>query len=93
MAGNPRDQWERLQVILQNRAKRGGAGGGFRFPTGGGGPAAALTVLLLGGYALSTAMFNGEIYISLWRGGFRSCHADTMGLQWTVVTEPSSTPE
>ncbi|KAL1970174.1 hypothetical protein VTN77DRAFT_6579 [Rasamsonia byssochlamydoides] len=61
MAGNPREQWERLQVILQNRARRAGGGGGFRFglpQAGGVGPTAAFAVLLLGGYALSESLFN-----------------------------------
>lgn len=63
MAGSPREQWERLQVMLQNRARSGGGGGGgFRFGGGGapiGGPAIAIAVLVAGGYALSTSLFNG----------------------------------
>lgn len=67
MAGNPREQWERLQVILQNRARRAGGGGAFRFgmPGGGGAPAAALAVLMLGGYALSQSLFNGRHFLSV----------------------------
>jgi hypothetical protein len=66
MAGNPREQWERLQVILQNRAR--GGGGGFKFGGGSpiGGPAIALVALIAGGYAFSTALFNGEISWDLW---------------------------
>lgn len=61
MAGSPREQWERLQVILQNRARSGG-GGGFKFGGGApiGGPAVALVALIAGGYAVSAALFNGE---------------------------------
>ncbi|RAO71854.1 uncharacterized protein BHQ10_007866 [Talaromyces amestolkiae] len=62
MSGSPREQWERLQVMLQNRARSGGGGGGgFRFGGGGapiGGPAIAIAVLVAGGYALSTSLFN-----------------------------------
>lgn len=64
MAGSPREQWERLQIMLQNRAKagRGGGGGGFRFGGGAplGGGAIAIAVLVAGGYALSASLFNGE---------------------------------
>ena len=58
MAGNPREQWERLQVILQNRARRGAGGMPFGNPFRGG-STAALVVLVLGGYALSNSLFNG----------------------------------
>lgn len=90
MAGNPREQWERLQVILQNRARRAGGGGAFRFgmPGGGGAPAAALAVLMLGGYALSQSLFNGRHLLGVDLG---SVGADAV--QSTVVTAPSSTPE
>ncbi|KAL1993469.1 hypothetical protein VTN49DRAFT_3418 [Thermomyces lanuginosus] len=57
MAGNPREQWERLQVILQNRARRGGGGMPFGNPFRGG-STAALVILALGGYALSNSLFN-----------------------------------
>ncbi|KAL1976359.1 hypothetical protein VTN31DRAFT_2641 [Thermomyces dupontii] len=57
MAGNPREQWERLQVILQNRARRGAGGMPFGNPFRGG-STAALVVLVLGGYALSNSLFN-----------------------------------
>lgn len=63
MAGSPREQWERLQIILQNRA-RGGGGGGFRFGGGGaplGGSAAAILLLAAGGYAISTSLYNGGL--------------------------------
>lgn len=62
MAGSPREQWERLQVMLQNRARAGGGGGGgFRFGGGApmGGSALAIAVLVAGGYALSASLFNG----------------------------------
>lgn len=63
MAGSPREQWERLQIILQNRAR--GGGGGFKFGGGSpiGGPTVALIALIAGGYAFSTALFNGK---ALW---------------------------
>jgi len=59
MSGSPKEQWERLQVILRNRAQRNG---GFRFPGGGAsggfGPAGAIIALGVLGYAFSTALFN-----------------------------------
>lgn len=47
--------------MLQNRARSGGGGGGFRFGGGApiGGPVIAIAVLVAGGYALSTSLFNG----------------------------------
>lgn len=58
MSRIPKEQWERLQVILQNRGRYGG------FPSGGGGRggvgAAALVTLGLGAYVLSNSLFNGE---------------------------------
>lgn len=63
MARNPKEQWERLQVILQNRAGKGGFRFGGGFPGGGRGgfgATGALIVLGLGGWALSNSLFNGE---------------------------------
>lgn len=59
MSRIPKEQWERLQVILQNRGRYGGfpSGGGGR---GGGVGAAALITLGLGAYVLSNSLFNGE---------------------------------
>jgi hypothetical protein len=57
MAGTPREQWERLQVLLQNRSRQGG----FRFrgvPSGG--PLGALIFLGIAGYAFSASLFNGS---------------------------------
>lgn len=63
MARNPREQWERLQVILQNRGSRGGFGFGG-FPSGGGrgglGLSGALILLGVGGWAISNSLFNGR---------------------------------
>jgi prohibitin 2 len=63
MARNPRDQWEKLQVILQNRGNRGGFGFGG-FPSGGGrgglGLSGALLLLGVGGWAISNSLFNGR---------------------------------
>jgi prohibitin 2 len=62
MSGSPKEQWERLQVILRNRAQRNG---GFRFP--GGAPGGGLTRLgglfALGAlaYGVSLALFNGML--------------------------------
>jgi hypothetical protein len=59
MSQIPKDQWERLQVILRNRSRAGGFGSGG----GGGGSIGAsvgLLVLGLGGWALSNSLFNGE---------------------------------
>lgn len=63
MARNPREQWERLQLILQNKGSRGGFN--FRgFPGGGGrggaGVSVALMLLGLGTWAASNSLFNGE---------------------------------
>jgi prohibitin 2 len=59
MSRIPKDQWERLQLILQSRNRfngfRPGGGGG-----GGIGASAALIVLGLGGWALSNSLFNGK---------------------------------
>jgi prohibitin 2 len=59
MSRIPKDQWQRLQLILQNRNKYKYGG----FPSGGGGgglgASAALIVLGLGGWALSNTLFNG----------------------------------
>jgi hypothetical protein len=64
MSGSPKEQWERLQVILRNRAQRNG---GFRFPGGGAsggfGPAGAIIALGGLGYAFSTALFNGMLLL------------------------------
>ena len=62
MARNPREQWERLQLILQNRGGRGG----FNFPGGGGGGrgnlglSVALLLVGAGTWAASNSLFNGE---------------------------------
>lgn len=62
MARNPREQWERLQLILQNRGGRGG----FNFPGGGGGGrgnlglSVGLLLLGAGAMAASNSLFNGE---------------------------------
>jgi prohibitin 2 len=57
MAGNPREQWERLQVLLQNRGRQGG----FRFRgLPGAGPVGALVFLGIAGYAISASLFNGS---------------------------------
>lgn len=97
MAGSPREQWERLQVILQNRARGGGGGGGgFRFGGGRplGGPAAAIAVLVAGGYLVSTALFNGKIPNTLRLCVFIRLSRVLMIflLQSMVVTELSSIP-
>lgn len=63
MARNPKEQWERLQLMLQHRGGRGGFGFGGGFPSGGGrggGVGVAVLVLAIGGYALSNSLFNGE---------------------------------
>jgi prohibitin 2 len=63
MARNPKEQWERLQLMLQHRGGRGGFGFGGGFPSGGGrggGVGVAMLVLAIGGYALSNSLFNGE---------------------------------
>lgn len=64
MSGSPRDQWERLQLMLQNRGNRGGFGGFGGFPSGGGrgafGGLGAVVLIVAGGYALSNSIFNGE---------------------------------
>ncbi|KAN0078851.1 SPFH domain / Band 7 family domain containing protein [Elaphomyces granulatus] len=68
MAGNPREQWERLQVLLQNRSRQGG----FRFRgVPGGGPLGALIFLGIAGYAFSTSLFNGS-FVCLVDGGHRA---------------------
>lgn len=94
MAGSPREQWERLQVILQNRAR--GGGGGFKFGGGApiGGPAVALIALIAGGYAFSNALFNGEELWDLW-GRIEDTEVGANGClkQSTAVTGPSSTPD
>lgn len=64
MARNPREQWERLQLILQNRGSRGGFN--FRgFPGGGGrggaGVSVALMLLGFGTWAASNSLFNGKM--------------------------------
>lgn len=63
MAQNPREQWERLQLILKQRGARGGFGFGG-LPSGGGrGGLGLAAALLVGGgvWALSNSLFNGEI--------------------------------
>ncbi|KAL3467137.1 band 7 family-domain-containing protein [Aspergillus heterothallicus] len=72
MSRIPKDQWQRLQLILQNRGKYGG------FPSGGGGggsglgASAALIVLGLGGWALSNTLFNVD-------GGHRAIKYSRLG--------------
>ncbi|KAL2807646.1 band 7 family-domain-containing protein [Aspergillus granulosus] len=72
MSRIPKDQWQRLQLILQNRNKYGG------FPSGGGGgrgglgASAALIVLGLGGWALSNTLFNVD-------GGHRAIKYSRIG--------------
>lgn len=60
MSQNPREQWERLQVLLQNRGgphlKRFGGGGGGR----GFGAAGALLVGVGAIFLASDCLFNGE---------------------------------
>lgn len=63
MARNPREQWERLQLMLQNRGGQGGFN--FRgFPGGGGRGGAGVSVALMlfgvGTWAVSNSLFNGE---------------------------------
>lgn len=64
MARNPREQWERLQLILQNRGARGGFNFGG-FPGGGGrggmGASAALLLVGVGIWGASNSLFNGEL--------------------------------
>lgn len=63
MARNPREQWERLQLILQNRGARGGFNfGGFPSGGGRGGMGLSVAFILIGGgaWALSNSLFNGE---------------------------------
>ncbi|KAB8079077.1 band 7 family-domain-containing protein [Aspergillus leporis] len=75
MARNPRDQWEKLQVILQNRGNRGGFGFGG-FPSGGGrgglGLSGALLLLGVGGWAISNSLFNVD-------GGHRAIKYSRVG--------------
>ncbi|KAJ0417447.1 band 7 family-domain-containing protein [Aspergillus carlsbadensis] len=72
MSRIPKDQWQRLQLILQNRNnyKYGG------FPSGGGGgglgASAAVIVLGLGGWALSNTLFNVD-------GGHRAIKYSRVG--------------
>jgi len=66
MAQNPREQWERLQLILKQRGARGGFGFGG-LPSGGGrGGLGLAAALLVGGgvWALSNSLFNGEIPVN-----------------------------
>jgi hypothetical protein len=96
MARNPKEQWERLQVILQNRAGKGGFGFGGGFPGGGRGGfgvTGALIVLGLGGWALSNSLFNGEDAFLI-MDNVKNRSADlSFGEQLMVVTVPSSTRE
>jgi hypothetical protein len=96
MARNPKEQWERLQVILQNRAGKGGFGFGGGFPGGGRGGfgvTGALIVLGLGGWALSNSLFNGEdAFLIMDNVKYRSADL-SLGEQLMVVTVPSSTRE
>lgn len=94
MAGSPREQWERLQVILQNRAR--GGGGGFKFGGGSplGGGTVALVALIAGGYALSTALFNGKASWNIWSHVIENeMGANGWLKQLTEVTGPLSTPD
>ncbi|KAL3488578.1 band 7 family-domain-containing protein [Aspergillus germanicus] len=72
MSRIPKDQWQRLQLILQNRNKYKYGG----FPSGGGGgglgASAALIVLGLGGWALSNTLFNVD-------GGHRAIKYSRIG--------------
>lgn len=62
MTSNPREQWERLQLMLQNRGKRGFGWGGIPGggPRGNFGLVGSAILLGLGGYVLSNSLFNGE---------------------------------
>ncbi|OJJ85110.1 prohibitin subunit PHB2 [Aspergillus glaucus CBS 516.65] len=60
MTQNPREQWERLQLILKQRGARGGFGfGGFPSGGGRGGLGLAAAILVGGGFwVLSNSLFN-----------------------------------
>lgn len=67
MTQNPREQWERLQLILKQRGARGGFGfGGFPSGGGRGGLGLAAAILVGGGFwVLSNSLFNGEIPVGV----------------------------
>lgn len=67
MTQNPREQWERLQLILKQRGARGGFGfGGFPSGGGRGGLGLAAAILVGGGFwVLSNSLFNGEIPVDV----------------------------
>lgn len=56
MSRIPKEQWERLQLILQNRTRGGFPSGGPR----GFGAGAGLILLGIGGWAISNSLYNGE---------------------------------
>ena len=61
------DNWQRLQVVLQDRIARRNANFGGGLPGGRGSATAlgALIVLGLGGWAVSSALYNGEFMVAL----------------------------
>lgn len=60
MARNPREQFERLQAMIQRPGGRGFPGGRPPF-----GAAGAAALLIGGGMLISDSLFNGEIGLLL----------------------------
>ncbi|KAE8350258.1 band 7 family-domain-containing protein [Aspergillus coremiiformis] len=83
MSQNPREHWEKLQVMLQNRGSRGSFGVGFP-PSGGRGGlglAGAVLVFGVGGWALSNSLFNVD-------GGHRAIkYSRISGVQKEIFNE------
>lgn len=93
-APDPREAWQRIQTELTRRTARFGGGGGGP-PKGAFGGLGALFVIGGGVYLANNALFNGSLFHSELQnaaGAYIQDGAMLTKLQWTEVTEQSSTP-